>query len=127
MIILKKKIKKDIMEEKNEDSDYEYEEEDVDIIKNYNSKILGEKIILKFNICGKVINIEIGMDNNFIDAAIKFGTKFGISTSEIINNCKFFINSNRPYDIESRQTLKEIGIRNCSKIEVIYCPEVIAV
>ena len=125
VIYVQKKDENDYIEEKNEDSDYEYEEEDVDIIKNYNSKILGEKIILKFNSSGVVFDKEIGMNNNFIDAAIKFGTKFGISTSEIINNCKFFINSNRPYDIENRQTLKEIGIRNGSKIDVMIESEVI--
>ena len=124
---IEEKNKKDIIEEKNDDTDYEYEDEDEDnkgICNDINVKILGEKIILIFCFLGKSVSIEIGMNNTLSDAAIKFGAKYGISTSKIKNDCKFFFNS-RIQNIENRQTLKEIGIKNGNRIEVIEPPEVI--
>jgi hypothetical protein len=133
---IEEKNKKDIIEEKNDDSDYEYEyefeDEDEDIdnkgicndkIKD-NVKILGEKIILKFNIDRLVVDIEIGMHNNFSDAAIKFGAKCRISTSKLKKNYKFLLYS-KLLEADDRQTLKQLGIINGSKIEVIDSSKVI--
>jgi hypothetical protein len=129
---IEEKNNKDIMEEKNDDSDYEYEyeyeDEDNkgicnDIIKD-NVKILGEKIMLKFYLCRKVVDIEIGMYNIFRDVAIKFGAKCGISTSKLEKNYRFLCNS-RLLNIDNCQTLQQLRIINGSKIEVIYCREVI--
>ena len=127
---IEEKNKKNIMEEKNDDSDYEYEDEDEDnkeicndiIIDNV--KILGEKIILIFENLGREVDIEIGMNNNFNDAAIKFGAKNKISTSNIKKNYQFIFHS-KLLDIENRQTLKEIGFKNGNKITVFEKSEVI--
>ena len=129
---IEEKNNKDIMEEKNDDSDYEYEyeyeDEDNkgicnDIIKD-NVKILGEKIMLKFYLCRKVVDIEIGMYNIFRDAAIKFGAKCGISTSKLEKNYSFLSNARR-LNIDNCQTLQQLRIINGSTIEVIDGSEVI--
>ena len=120
---IEEKKEKNIMEEKNDDSDYEYEDEDIDNNKICNDivdniKILGEKIILIFSQIGRSVTIEIGMNNNLYDAAIKYGAKNKISISKIKNDYKFIFNS-RILDIENKQTLKEIGIKNVCKIDVV--------
>ena len=120
------------MEEKNDDSDYEYEDEHVDnkdnkeIYKDIiidNVKILGEKIKLIFE-KDKCVEIEIGLNNNFYDAVIKYGAKSKISISKIKNNYKFLFNA-RVCDIENKQTLKEIGFKNGYRIFVFDHTEII--
>ena len=120
------------MEEKNDDSDYEYEDEDENNNKIYNdmivdnAKILGEKIILKFNQYGREVSIEIGINNNLYDAAIKYGAKMNIPISKIKKDYKFYFNS-RAYDVENKKTLKEIGFKNGNRIEVVDHSEIIVV
>lgn len=126
---IEEKNEKNNMEEKNDDSDYEYEDEDEDNTKIYkdmivdNVKILGEKIKLIF-VKDKCVDIEIGLNNNFYDAVIKYGAKSKISISKIKNDYKFLFNAGF-CDIENKKTLKEIGFKNGNRIDVIDHSEII--
>ena len=117
-ILVKKKSEYDAFEEKN-DYEYEYEEETDKNIEtennNYNIKILGEKIKLIIQKHGNDVEIEIGKDNTFKDAVITYGQKEKIAISKIEKNNVFIFNS-RTLDLKSNKTLKEIGLKNWSKI-----------
>ena len=124
-ILVKKKSEYDAFEEKN---DYEYEEETDKNIEtennNYNIKILGEKIKLIVHKPGNDVEIEIGKDNTFKDAVITYGQKEKIAISKIEKNNVFIFNS-RTLDLKSNKTLKEIGLKNGSKILSVSTDNVI--
>ena len=130
---IEEKNEKNIMEDKNDDNDYEYYEDESEDEENNqiyrdipidNVKILGEKIILIFNKEGNDVSIEIGMNNIFNDAVIKYGAKKKLSFSKIKNDYKFLFNSCM-LDIENKKTLKDLRFKNEDKIDVIICSQII--
>ena len=122
-VIVKKKNENDFIEEKNENNEYEDDDDDKEenkegkiIENNCDVKILGEKIMIIFErkTDGKMASIAIGADNTFKDAVFKYSKQYyPIST---INDEIIFLYKGRKISLKDRKTLKEIGIKNGSKI-----------
>ena len=82
-------------------------------------KIHGDPVILMFVLkTGNRINIPIGSNNTFRDAAILFFKKVNIDDISLIENI-FFLYKAKKLDINDNKTLEEIGITKFAQIWVI--------
>ena len=83
-----------------------------------NPKILGEQIVVNFDVSsGLKVLIPIGLNNTIKDAYILFCNKVDINYSHIEKEINFFFCS-KILKYEDNRTLKEIGFRNKNNISI---------
>ena len=112
-ILVKKKSNSENQEDESSDDD---EEDEL----NYNNEILGTPINIIFESnTGIKVSIGSGRNNTFKDLVIKYCKIINHTLSLIKKNCVFVFNG-QTLKLNNNKTLEQIGLKENSKVLVIY-------